>query len=125
MSKLFSRAGTTAQKYVFSITVHSVTMTLSIPVRVSVAWKMRNKKIETSKKPAMSPSTGEAVLDEELSMTNTLYTKKKTGKTNEKKAIIMVQAVVEGHGAKRVGMVKLNLANYKEAGVQKKTFPLT
>ena len=58
-------------------------------------------------------------------MVNTLYTKKKTGKTNEKKAIIMVQAVVEGHGAKRVGLVKLNLANYKESGVSKKTFPLT
>ena len=73
----------------------------------------------------MSPSTGEAVLDEQLTMMNTLYTKKKTGKTLEKKAIIMVEALVEGHGAKRVGLVKLNLANYKESSVEAKAFQLT
>ena len=58
-------------------------------------------------------------------MINTLYTKKKTNATLDKQAVLTVQALVEGHGAKRVGLVKLNLANYKEAGVENKTFSLT
>ena len=84
MSKFFKRVGTLAQKFTFDIHIHSITMTLSIPVRVNVIWKMRNKRIETSGKPALSPSTGEAILDEGLSMINTLYTKKKTDKVLDK-----------------------------------------
>jgi hypothetical protein len=61
-----------------------------MPVRINIIWKMRKKRLETQNKAALSPSTGEAVINESLTMINTLYTKKKTGKTLDKDAILTV-----------------------------------
>jgi hypothetical protein len=42
MSKIFKRIGATGASYSVTITVHSVKLSLSLPVKLFVVWKRRN-----------------------------------------------------------------------------------
>lgn len=123
MAKVLKRIGTLAHKFAVDITVHSLQMSLSLPIRVAVVWKRRNKRIETSGRPDLLPTQGSVELEETLTMINTLY-QKKAGNYMEKKADLTVQAIVEGKGSKSIGGLRLNLADYATAALQRQTFKL-
>jgi len=123
MAKVLKRIGTLAHKFAVDITVHSLQMSLSLPIKVAVVWKRRNKRIETSGRPDLLPTQGSVELEETLTMINTLY-QKKAGNYMEKKADLTVQAIVEGKGSKSIGGLRLNLADYATAALQRQTFKL-
>jgi len=56
-------------------------------------------------------------------MINTLY-QKKTNEFIEKKAVLKIQAIVEGKGTRTAGTLKLNLSQYFETPLIHKEFPL-
>eukprot|EP00359_Climacostomum_virens_P000633 CAMPEP_0204897588 /NCGR_PEP_ID=MMETSP1397-20131031/821_1 /ASSEMBLY_ACC=CAM_ASM_000891 /TAXON_ID=49980 /ORGANISM="Climacostomum Climacostomum virens, Strain Stock W-24" /LENGTH=719 /DNA_ID=CAMNT_0052065359 /DNA_START=802 /DNA_END=2961 /DNA_ORIENTATION=+ len=120
MSSVFKRIGAAPVRYSVTLTVHQVKLSLSIPVRITVLWKRRNKRIETAQ-PA-SLQDGLANIEQSLTMINTLYLKK--GGCVPKKAVLTLKAEVEGHGTKRVGKLELNISDYRETGIQFKEFAL-
>jgi len=123
MAKVIKRIGTLAQKFSVDIVIHSVQMTLSLPVRLNVVWKRRNKRTETKNKVPLSPAVGSAEIQETLTMINTLY-QKKSGTFNEKKAVLTVQAIIEDKGSKSVGQLTLNIAEYATSPLTRHVFKL-
>ena len=123
MAKVIKRIGTLAQKFSVDIVIHSVQMALSIPVRLNVIWKRRNKRTETKNKVPLSPSVGSAEIEETLTMINTLY-QKKSGSFNEKKAVLTVQAIIEDKGSKSIGQLTLNIADYATNSLNHHVFKL-
>lgn len=71
----------------------------------------------------MSPSVGSVEINETLTMINTLY-QEKTGQFQRKKAVLTVQAIVEGQGMKKVGSLSINLADYYNASMNNQAFAL-
>lgn len=114
MAKFFKRVGTKQQTFSYDITIHSISIALTMPVRINVVWKRRKKRIETKLQPALSPSVGSVSVNETLTMINTLY-QEKNGSFQKKKAMLTVQAIVDGRGTKRVGQVAINLADFHNA----------
>jgi hypothetical protein len=123
MAKVIKRIGTLAQKFSVDIIIHSVQMTLSLPVRLNVVWKRRNKRTETKNKVPLSPAVGSAEIEETITMINTLY-QKKSGSFNEKKAVLTVQAIIEDKGSKSVGQLTLNIAEYATSPLTRHVFKL-
>lgn len=123
MAKVLKRIGTLSHKFAVDIVVHSLQMSLSLPIKVAIVWKRRNKRIETSGRPDLLPTQGSVEIEETLTMINTLY-QKKAGNYMEKKADLTVQAIVEGKGSKSIGGLKLNIADYATAALQRQTFKL-
>mmetsp|Transcript_27185 Transcript_27185/g.48813 ORF Transcript_27185/g.48813 Transcript_27185/m.48813 type:complete len:822 (-) Transcript_27185:1648-4113(-) len=123
MANYVKRIGSKAQKFSYDITIHSIQMSLTIPVKLFVIWKRRNKRIETSKPAVLEPAAGRAEVEQTLTMLNTLY-QKKSGDWIPKKAVLTVKADVEGHGSKRVGKCSLNLTEYRERGLSMQQFSL-
>ena len=111
MAKVIKRIGTLAQKFSVDVTVHSLRMTLSVPVLVNLIWKRKKRRVESRKRPPMPANSKGIEVEETLTMINTMY-QKKSGEFLEKKAVITFQAVVEGRGSKVVGSVTLNIAQY-------------
>lgn len=56
-------------------------------------------------------------------MINTLY-QEKSGKFQRKKAVLTVQAIVEGKGMKKIGSVGLNISDYYSSPLNNQAFPL-
>ncbi|MEE4248827.1 MAG: hypothetical protein V2I33_25905 [Kangiellaceae bacterium] len=79
MARLIKRMGTLAQKYLIDIVIHSIKINLKLPVTLTVTWKRRNKRLETTGNAYISPDQSFASIDESLSMVNTLYQKKSNG----------------------------------------------
>ena len=111
MAKVVKRLGTLAQKFSVDVTVHSLRMTLSVPVMVNLIWKRKKRRVESRNRPLMPANSKEIAIEETLTMINTMY-QKKSGEFLEKKAVITFQAVVEGRGSKVVGSITINIAQY-------------
>lgn len=111
MAKVIKRLGTLAQKFSVDVTVHSLRMTLSVPVLINLIWKRKKRRVESRNRPAMGANSKQLEVEETLTMINTMY-QKKSGEFLEKKAVITFQAVVDGRGSKVVGSVTLNITQY-------------
>ena len=123
MAKVLKRLGTLAHKFSIDITVHTLQMSLSVPVKINIVWKRRNKRIESTNKPELLPSIGSVELEETLTMINTLY-QKKAGNYMEKKADLTVMAIIDGKGSKSIGGLHLNISDYQSAPLTRQTFKL-
>ena len=123
MAKVLKRIGTLAHKFAVDVTVHSLQMSLSLPVKVQVIWKRRNKRIETNSKPDLLPTSGSVEIEETLTMINTLY-QKKAGTYMEKKADLTIQAIIEGKGSKTIGGLRINLSDFVGSPMIRQVFKL-
>ena len=62
-------------------------------------------------------------IDETLTMINTLY-QEKTGSFQRKKAVLSVQAIIEGQGMKKVGSLSVNLSDFYNQSLTRQEVPL-
>ncbi|OMJ83516.1 hypothetical protein SteCoe_15548 [Stentor coeruleus] len=108
------RLGTKKTLFSVDITIHSIKLSLSIEAGISIIWKRKKKRIETSSNHILSPELGVLEINETLTMINTMY-QEKSGNYVKKIAELTIQAHIDKKGKKKLGKVKIDLASIGES----------
>lgn len=105
-----------SQKQLVGITIHTVKMTFSSPIRLNVIWKRKNRRVETGSKVLIPAGSGVIEVNQTLTMSEALPMNS-TGGFVEKNAELFFQALVD-RGAKVVGKVVIRVGGERQDNVE-------
>ncbi|CAG9329403.1 unnamed protein product [Blepharisma stoltei] len=111
---IFERLGAKGVKFNFEIEFHYIEIELPQETHIKVEWKSHTKSIKTSSEIVVDNDKTKVDIEETLSNTHTIYTKKHS--IPDKKIELKVLGEINGK-IKDIGKVVLNLVEYLDAPV--------